>query len=115
MKIFKATVVALIIALTIFFAVTFYTQNMGEVTISYRGMIDSFTAPFATIFLFTAFCGMLIGIIVGIVGVGLSNVRLRLQLRREAREAEELRKELEKIKGEDISEPKISPLPPARK
>jgi uncharacterized membrane protein YciS (DUF1049 family) len=110
-KLTKAIFIILLIFLTIFFAVTFYTQNMEEVTINYFGLVDSFTAPFSTVFLTAAFLGMFIGIIIGIVGGGLTNLRLRIQLRRQTKEAEKLRKELSSFKGEGTSEPESSTFP----
>ena len=111
MKLAKAIFIILLVFLTIFFAVTFYTQNMKEVTINYFGLVDSFTAPFSTVFLTAAFLGMFIGIIIGIVGGGLTNLRLRIQLRRQTKEAEGLRKELKSLKGKDSSEPEPFSLP----
>ena len=101
----------MLIFLTIFFAVTFYTQNMEEVTINYFGLVDSFTAPFSTVFLTAAFLGMFVGIIIGIVGGGLTNLRLRIQLRKQTKEAEKLRQELVSLKGEDSSEAESFSLP----
>ncbi len=108
MKLAKATFIILLVFLTIFFAVTFYLQNMEAVTINYFGLLDSFTAPFSTVFLTAAFLGMFIGIIIGIVGGGLTVLRLRIQLRRQTKEAVALKKELASLKGEDISEPEFS-------
>jgi uncharacterized integral membrane protein len=104
MKLAKAIFIILLVFFTIFFAVTFYLQNMEEVTINYFGLVDSFAAPFSTVFLIAAFLGMFIGIIIGIVGGGLTIIRLRLQLRRQTKEAEALSKELASLKGEDSSE-----------
>jgi len=104
MKFVKFTFIVLLIFLTIFFAVTFYLQNMGEVTINYFGLLHAFTAPFSTIFLLSIFVGIFVGIIIGIVGGGLTNIRLRMQLRRQTKEAETLRKELASYTGEEDSE-----------
>jgi hypothetical protein len=43
-------------------------------------------------------------IIIGIIGGGLTTIKLRLQLRRQTKEADELRKELASFKGEEGSE-----------
>jgi uncharacterized integral membrane protein len=112
MKFAKATFIILLIFFTIFFAVTFYLQNMEEVTINYFGLVDSFTAPFSTIFLLTTFLGIFIGIIIGIVGVGLNNIRLKLQLRKQTKEAEGLKKELASLKTEDSFESEFTSFTP---
>lgn len=104
MKFIKVTVSVLLIALIIFFAVTFYLQNMGQVTINYFGLIDSYTVPFSTIFLLTVFVGILVGVLIGIIGVGLTALRLRMELRSKTKEAEALRKELTSFTGEEESE-----------
>jgi len=104
MKFIKVTVSVLLIALIIFFAITFYLQNMGEVTINYFGLIDAYTVPFSSIFLLAVFAGILVGCIIGILGVGLTTIRLRMQLRSKTKEAKELSKELASFKGEEDSD-----------
>lgn len=107
MKFIKVTFTVLLIALIIFFAVTFYLQNMGEVTINYFGLVDSYTVPFSTIFLLAVFVGILTGCIIGILGVGLTTIRLRMRLRSKTKEAAALREELASFKGEAISESEL--------
>jgi len=107
MKFIKVTFTVLLIGLIIFFAVTFYLQNMGEVTINYFGLVDSYTVPFSTIFLLAVFVGILVGCIIGILGVGLTTIRLRMQLRSKTKEAAALREELISYKGEEIPESEL--------
>lgn len=107
MKFIKVTITVLLIAVIIFFAVTFYLQNMGEVTINYYGLIDSYTVPFSSIFLLSVFVGILVGCIIGILGVGLTTIRLRMQLRSKTKEAASLREELASLKGEEIPESEL--------
>jgi uncharacterized membrane protein YciS (DUF1049 family) len=112
MKFIKTTAIILLIFFTIFFAVTFYLQNMEEVTINYFGLVESYTAPFSTIFLFTTFLGIFVGIIIGIVGVGLNSIRLKMQLRKQTKEAEGLKKELASLKAENNFESEFTSLTP---
>lgn len=104
MKFIKVTFTVLLIFLTIFFAVTFYLQNMGEVTISYFGLIDAYTVPFSTVLLLALFVGLLVGSMIGILGVGLTTIKLRMQLRSKTKEAKELKKELDSYEGEESFE-----------
>jgi uncharacterized integral membrane protein len=91
MKLIKAIVYLLLF----FFALTFCLQNFDEVTIRYRGLIDDFTAPLFAVVLASAF----IGVAIGLIGGGLSAIRLRLQLRKLAKDAEALKNELTSSKG----------------
>jgi uncharacterized integral membrane protein len=88
---------AIFIILLFFFTIAFCLQNVDTVTLHYYGLVDKLTAPLFTVVLAAVF----LGIIIGIVGGGLTAVRLRLQLRRQTKEAEELRKELALLKGEE--------------
>jgi len=110
MKFIKVTVSVLLIALIIFFAITFYLQNMGEVTINYYGVIDSYTVPFSSIFLLAVFVGVLVGCLIGILGLGLTMIRLRMQLRSKTKEAEALQEELESYQGEERSDTELYTL-----
>jgi uncharacterized integral membrane protein len=91
MKLIKAIVYLLLF----FFALTFCLQNFDEVTIRYRGLIDDFTAPLFAVVLASAF----IWVAIGLIGGGLSAIRLRLQLRKLAKDAEALKNELTSSKG----------------
>jgi uncharacterized integral membrane protein len=98
---------AILIILLFFFTIAFCLQNTDEVTLHYYGLIHNLTAPLFTVVLAAVF----LGIIIGIVGGGLTSVRLRMQLRRQRKEAEELRKELAAIKGEESLEPESAFFP----
>jgi uncharacterized integral membrane protein len=92
---------AIFIVLLFFFALTFCLQNADEVTLRYYGLIENVTAPIFIVVLASVF----LGIIIGLIGGGLTNIRLRIQLRRQTKEAEALRQELDAFKGEEGSEP----------
>jgi uncharacterized integral membrane protein len=92
---------AIVIVLLFFFALTFCLQNTDEVTLRYYGFIENVTAPIFIVVLASVF----LGIIIGLIGGGLTTIRLRIQLRRQTKEAEALRQELESLKGEEVSEP----------
>lgn len=96
MRIFKA----IFIILLFFFTIAFCLQNVDDVTLSFYGLVDKLTAPLFTVVLAAVF----LGIIIGIVGGGLTNIRLRIQLRRQTKEADELRKELGSLPDKDSSE-----------
>jgi uncharacterized integral membrane protein len=98
---------AIFIILLFFFTIAFCLQNVDTVTLHYYGLVDNLAAPLFTVVLAAVF----LGIIIGIVGGGLTTVRLRIQLRRKTKQAEELRKELSAFKGEDTSEPESSTFP----
>lgn len=87
----------ILIFLLFFLIVTFTIQNMGEVSIKYYGVIKEFTPPFSIVLLVVLFLGIIMG---GLGGI-LSNTKLRLELRRRTKEAEEFRRELESLKGKD--------------
>ncbi len=91
---------AIFIILLFFFTIAFCLQNVDTVTLHYYGLIDNLTAPLFVVVLASVF----LGIIIGIIGGGLTTMRLRLQLRRQRKEAEELSKELASLKGEEGSE-----------
>jgi uncharacterized integral membrane protein len=97
MKIAKAIVVVLVF----FFALTFCIQNADEVTLRYYGLIEDLTAPLFAVVLVSVF----LGIIIGLIGGGLTSVRLRLQLNKQQKEAKALKTELDVLKGEEGSEP----------
>jgi uncharacterized integral membrane protein len=105
MKLIKAIVYLLLF----FFALTFCLQNFDEVTIRYRGLIDDFTAPLFAVVLAAAFLGAAIGLI----GGGLSSVRLRMQLRKLAHDAEDLKNELTSAKGHEKRKEKEKKAPDA--
>jgi uncharacterized integral membrane protein len=92
---------AIFFFLLFFFALTFCLQNFDEVTIRYRGLIDDFTAPLFAVVLASAF----LGVAIGLIGGGLSAIRLRIQLRKLAHEAEDLKKELTSSKGKGKKAP----------
>jgi uncharacterized integral membrane protein len=92
---------AIIIVLLFFVALTFCLQNADEVTLRYYGLIENVTAPIFIVVLASVF----LGLVIGIIGSGLTLIRLRLQLRRQTKEAEALRQELDAFKGEEGSEP----------
>jgi uncharacterized integral membrane protein len=92
---------AIIIVLLFFVALTFCLQNTDEVTLRYYGFVENLTAPIFIVVLSSVF----LGLIIGIVGGGLTLIRLRIQLRRQTKETEELRKELDAAKGEEAAEP----------
>lgn len=98
---------AIFIILLFFFTIAFCLQNVDTVTLHYYGLVDNLSAPLFTVVLAAVF----LGIIIGIVGGGLTTVRLRMQLRRKTKEAEELKKELSSFKGEDTAEPESSTFP----
>lgn len=91
---------AIFIILLFFFTIAFCLQNVDTVTLHYYGLVDNLTAPLFIVVLASVF----LGIIIGIIGGGLTSMRLRLQLRRQTKEADELKKELASLKGEDSSE-----------
>jgi uncharacterized integral membrane protein len=97
MKVIKA----IIIALLFFLAVTFCLQNTDEVTLRYYTFVENLTAPIFIVVLASVF----LGLVIGIIGSGLTNLRLRLQLRRQTKETDALRKELEAGKDEEDAEP----------
>ncbi|MCJ7664098.1 MAG: LapA family protein [Desulfobacterales bacterium] len=92
---------AIIIVLLFFFALTFCIQNADEVTLRYYGFIENVTAPIFIVVLASVF----LGLVIGIVGGGLTTLRLRIQLRRQTKEAEALRQELDATKDEEGAEP----------
>jgi uncharacterized integral membrane protein len=97
MKVIKA----IIIVLLFFVALTFCLQNTYEVTLRYYTFVENFTAPIFLVVLASVF----LGLVIGIIGGGLTLIRLRLQLRRQTKENEALRKELDAAKGEEGAEP----------
>lgn len=96
MKAFKA----IIIVLLFFFALTFCLENTGEVTLKYYTFVENLTAPIFIVVLASVF----LGLVIGIIGSGLTLIRLRLQLRRQTKETEALQKELDATKGEEAAE-----------
>ena len=92
---------AIIIVLLFFFALTFCLQNTNEVTLRYYTFVENLTAPIFIVVLASVF----LGLVIGIIGSGLTLIRLRLQLRRQTKETEALRKELDAAKGEEGTEP----------
>lgn len=98
---------AIVIILLFFFTIAFCLQNVDNVTLHYYGLVDNLTAPLFVVVLASVF----LGIIIGIIGGGLTTIRLRLQLRRQTKEAKDLRKELESLKGEESPEPESSFFP----
>ena len=92
---------AIIIVLLFFVALTFCLQNTDEVTLRYYTFVENLTAPIFIVVLASVF----LGLVIGIIGSGLTLIRLRLQLRRQTKEAEALRKELDAGKDEEAEEP----------
>ena len=97
MKAFKAIIVALLF----FFAVTFCLQNTEEVTLRYYTYVENVTAPISIVILASVF----LGLVVGIIGSGLAIFRLQMQQRRQTKEIEALKDELETAKGKEAAEP----------
>ncbi len=79
--------------LLFFLAVTFSLQNTETVKIHYFGLFESLGAPFFSVIL----AALSLGIIIGAVGGLLTNIRLRIELRRQTKEVERLRKESERL------------------
>jgi uncharacterized integral membrane protein len=104
MRLFKAILIIFLFFLT----VTFSLQNLEEVKIHYYGVIDSFAAPLFAVLL----AAVLLGIIIGALGGMLSNIQLRIELRRKKKEAEEMRRELESLKGEPALKTDLSSFSP---
>jgi len=102
MRVFKA----ILIVFLFFVTVTFSLQNTEEVKVYYYGVIDSFAAPLFAVLL----AAVLLGIIIGALGGMLSNIQLRIELRRKKKEAEEMRRELESLKGETSPKTDLSPF-----
>ncbi len=96
MKAFKA----IIIVLLFFVALTFCLQNTDEVTLKYYTFVENLTAPIFIVVLASVF----LGLVIGIIGGGLSLVRLRLQVRRLTKENEAMKKELGAGKDEEETE-----------
>jgi uncharacterized integral membrane protein len=92
---------AIVIVLLFFFALTFCIQNADQVTLRYYGLVKDLTSPLFAVVLVAVF----LGILIGLIGGGLTSVRLRLQLNRQQKEAKALRTELETLKGEEGEEP----------
>jgi uncharacterized integral membrane protein len=92
----------ILIFLLFFLIVTFSIQNMGEVSIHYYGVIKELTLPFAIVLLVALFLGIIVGGIGGIV----SNAKLRMELWKQKKEAEGVRKKLESLEGKKIK-PKV--------
>ncbi|MBW2040166.1 MAG: LapA family protein [Deltaproteobacteria bacterium] len=96
----------ILIILIFFLTVTFSLQNAEEVTIHYYGLIDPFTVPLFTVVLVT----VLLGIIIGAVGGLLTNVKLRLELKRLKKKIDKAKRGQEMLKGEAF--PKLE-FPPS--
>ena len=98
---------AILIFLLFFLAVTFSLQNADDVSVHFKGLISPFTAPLFTVVLAAVF----LGVIIGAVGGMLSNIRLRLELRRKTKEVERMTRELETSKGEAPPGPDLPSSP----
>ena len=83
-----------------FLAVTFSLQNTEEVSIHYYGLLESLSAPLFSVLL----AALSLGIIIGVVGGLLANVRLRIEIRRQMKEVERLRKEQGRLEDETSSQ-----------
>jgi uncharacterized integral membrane protein len=94
------TAKAIIIVLLFFFALTFCIQNVDQVTLRYYGLVQDLQAPLFVVVLASVF----LGIIIGLIGGGLSSIRLRLQLNKQQKEAKALKTELASLKGEEGEE-----------
>jgi uncharacterized integral membrane protein len=95
----------IIFLLLFFFALTFCLQNVDEVTIRYRGLIDDVTTPLFVVVLVSVF----LGVAIGLVGGGLSSLKFRMQLRKLAKEAEDLQQEVASLKGKRKEKEKKTP------
>jgi uncharacterized integral membrane protein len=91
---------AIILVIIFFFALTFCLQNTEEITLKYYNFVENLTAPIFIVVLASVF----LGLIIGILGSGLTIFRLRLQVRRLTKETEALKKELDAAKGEEETE-----------
>lgn len=98
----------ILIIFLFFLAVTFSLQNTEEVSIHYYGLVDTFNAPLFSVLLAALF----LGVIIGAVGGLLTNIRLRIELRRQTKEAERLRKEPESLQDEAFLKPDLPLFPP---
>lgn len=87
MKIFKAICVVFLF----FVALTFCLQNTDEVTLRYYTLVEEITLPAYVVVL----ASVLLGILIGLISGGLAFIRLKIELGRRTKEAEELRKELQ--------------------
>jgi uncharacterized integral membrane protein len=96
MKAFKAIITVLVF----FFALTFCLQNTDQVTLRYYGLVENLTTPIFIVVLASVF----LGIIIGIIGGGLTTLRLRIQLSRQTKEIEALRKGQEAGETEEEAE-----------
>jgi uncharacterized integral membrane protein len=94
------TAKAIVIVLIFFFALTFCIQNADQVTLRYYGLVQDLTAPLFVVVLASVF----LGILIGLIGGGLSSIRLRLQLKKQQKEAKALRTELASLKSEEGEE-----------
>ncbi len=91
---------AIIIVLLFFVALTFCLQNTDEVTLRYYTFVENLTAPIFIVVLASVF----LGLVIGIIGSGLTIFRLQLQVRRQTKEMEALKKELDAGDGEEAEE-----------
>lgn len=98
MKVIKG----ILFTLLFFFAITFCLQNTDEVTLRYYGWVKDLTTHLFLVVLASVF----LGVIIGLVGSSWTTMKLRIKLNRQTKEAEDLRKELESLKGEKKSKPK---------
>ena len=94
------TAKAIVIVLIFFFALTFCIQNADPAKLRYYGLAQDLTAPLFVVVLASVF----LGILIGLIGGGLSSIRLRLQLKKQQKEAKALRTELASLKSEEGEE-----------
>jgi uncharacterized integral membrane protein len=85
----------IILLLLFFFALTFCLQNTDEVTVRYHGLMNDVTTPLFAVVLVSAF----IGVVIGLIGGGLSSLKFRMRLMKLAKEAEALQQEVASLKG----------------
>jgi uncharacterized integral membrane protein len=95
------TAKAIVLVVIFFFALTFCIQNADQITLRYYGLVQDLTAPLFAVVLASVF----LGILIGLIGGGLSSLRLRIQLNKQQKEAKALRTELASLKGEENAEP----------
>ena len=103
MKIVKTILIVVLFFLT----VTFSLQNTENVGLHYYGVTEPFSAPLFTVVL----AAVLLGVIIGGFGGLLTNLKLRMDVRKQAREMERLGTELKRAQ-EQLPSPQDAPTVP---
>ncbi len=92
MRIIKTLFIIILFFITVYFSL----QNTEEVTVHLFGPLKDITAPTFSVILASVF----LGILIGIISSGLRCIGLLLQLNKQKKELEALRKEIASYKGE---------------